>query len=163
MAPGSVNDIVVLWVGRRTAPELEALTADYARRVGRHLQLTEVRIRPAAGRQGDARRALAEEAAAARRHLRPGDTVVALDEHGRERTTEELAAWLAGRPRQGRTVFVIGSDLGLDRSLRDEADETMALSRLTLAHGLARLVLFEQLYRVCDLLSGGRYHRVSSG
>jgi len=158
-----VNGIVLLWVGRRAGAELEALTADYAKRVARHLPLAEIRIRPAAGRGADARRALAEEAAAVRRHLRPGDTVVALDEHGRERTTDELASWLAGRLRRGRTVFVIGSDLGLDRSLKKEAHETMAVSRLTFSHGLARLVLLEQLYRVLDLLAGGQYHRGSSG
>jgi 23S rRNA (pseudouridine1915-N3)-methyltransferase len=158
-----VNGIAVLWVGRRAAAELEALTDTYAKRVARHVPLAEVRIRPAAGRQADPRRALAEEAAAVRSHLRPGDTVVALDEAGRERTTDELASWLTGRLRQGRTVFVIGSDLGLDRSLKSEADETMAVSRLTLAHGLARLVLLEQLYRVLDLLTGGQYHRGCSG
>jgi 23S rRNA (pseudouridine1915-N3)-methyltransferase len=58
---------------------------------------------------------------------------------------------------------VIGSDLGVDSGLKSEADELFALSRLTLPHGLARLLLLEQLYRVCDLLAGGQYHRGSSG
>jgi 23S rRNA (pseudouridine1915-N3)-methyltransferase len=158
-----VNGILVAWVGRRAPAGLEELAADYGRRIARHIPLAEVRIRPAVGRQVDTRRALAEEAAAVRRHLRPGDAVVALDERGRERTTEEFASWLAGRLRLGRTVLVVGSDLGLDLSLKKEAVETLALSRLTLPHGLARLLLLEQLYRACDLLAGGQYHRGSSG
>lgn len=158
-----MNGILLVWVGRRTPAGLEELAAEYAKRVSRHLPLAEVRIRPAAGRQGDAPRALAEEAAAVRKHLRPGDTVVVLDERGRERTTEEMAGWLSERRRMGRTVFVIGSDLGIDLSLKNEANALFALSRLTLPHGLARVLLLEQLYRACDLLAGGQYHRGSSG
>jgi 23S rRNA (pseudouridine1915-N3)-methyltransferase len=158
-----VSGILVVWVGRRAPAGLEELAAEYAKRLSHHLPLTEVRVRPAPGRQGDARRALAEEAAAVRKHLRPGDTLVVLDERGRERTTEQLAGWLAERRRLGRTVFVIGSDLGLDSTLKNEADELFALSRMTLPHGLARLLLLEQLYRATDLLAGGQYHRGSLG
>lgn len=158
-----MNGILLVWVGRRAPAGLEELAAEYAKRVSRHVPLAEVRIRPAAGRQGDAPRALAEEAAAVRKHLRPGDTVVVLDERGRERTTEEMAGWLSERRRMGRTVFVIGSDLGIDLSLKNEANALFALSRLTLPHGLARVLLLEQLYRACDLLAGGQYHRGSSG
>jgi 23S rRNA (pseudouridine1915-N3)-methyltransferase len=60
-------------------------------------------------------------------------------------------------------VFVIGSDLGLDGGLKAGAHERFALSRLTLPHALARVVLLEQLYRACDLLAGGQYHRASLG
>jgi 23S rRNA (pseudouridine1915-N3)-methyltransferase len=158
-----VNGILLIWVGRRAPAGLEELAAEYAKRVSRHLALAEVRVRPAAGRQGDVRRALAEEAAAVRKHLRPGDTVVVLDERGRERTTEELAAWLSGRRHLGRAVFVIGSDLGVDLSLKKQASELFSLSRLTLPHALARVLLLEQLYRAGDLLVGGPYHRGSSG
>jgi 23S rRNA (pseudouridine1915-N3)-methyltransferase len=158
-----VNGILLVWVGRRAPAGLEELAAEYAKRVSRHLPLAELRIRPAAGRQGDAPRALAEEAAAVRKHLRPGDTVVVLDERGRERTTEEMAGWLSEQRRMGRMVFVIGSDLGIDLSLKNEANALFALSRMTLPHGLARVLLLEQLYRACDLLAGGQYHRGSSG
>ena len=158
-----MNGILLVWVGRRAPAGLEELAAEYAKRVSRHLPLAEVRIRPVAGRQGDAPRALAEEAAAVRKHLRPGDNVVVLDERGRERTTEEMAGWLSERRRMGRTVFVIGSDLGVDLSLKNEANALFALSRLTLPHGLARVLLLEQLYRACNLLAGGQYHRGSSG
>lgn len=153
----------MVWVGRRAPAGLEAAAAEYLKRISRHLPVTEARVRPATGRAGDAGRALGQEAAAVRKHLRPGDAVVVLDERGRERTTEELAGWLSERRLAGRTVFVIGSDLGVDPGLKSEADELFALSRLTLPHGLARLLLLEQLYRACDLLAGGRYHRGSSG
>ena len=158
-----MSEVVLIWVGRRAPEEWEALAGDYADRLVRRLTLTEIRVRPASGRRDDRRRALAGEAAAIRRHLRPADTVVALDEHGRERTTEELARWLAARLPLGRTVFLLGSDLGLDPSLKKEAAELLSLSRLTLPHALARVLLLEQLYRVCDLWAGGQYHRGDRG
>ncbi len=157
-----MSGVLVIWVGKRASKGFEELAAEYAGRISRHLPFAEVRVRPMAGRQ-DPRRTLAGEAAAIRRHLEPTDAVVALDEHGRERTTTALAAWLSGRRRHGRTVFVIGSDLGLDAELKAAAHELLALSRLTLPHQLARLVLLEQLYRACDLLAGGQYHRGALG
>jgi len=119
-------------------------------------------VRPAGGRDGDRGRALGEEAAALTSHLGEGDFVVALDEHGRERTTIELARLLSERMPTRRVVFILGSDLGLDPQVRTRADEVLALSRMTLPHHLARLLLCEQLYRALDLTAGGPYHRGSS-
>ena len=163
MAPRKLSRVVLVWVGRRAPDTLEALTSDYARRVARFLAFEQVRVPPAEGRAGDPRRALAREADAIRKHLEPSDTLVALDERGRERTTEELARWLDERSQVGRTAFVIGSDLGLDEELKAVAHERLALSRFTLPHQLARLVLLEQLYRASDLLAGGQYHRGDLG
>ncbi len=163
MATGRLSGVLLLWVGRRAPDPFEALADEFGARLARHLPFAAVRVRPASGRRGDPKRALAEEAAAVRNHLAPGDTVVALDEAGRERNTAELAAWLEARRRGGRTVFVIGSDLGLDSGLKADAHELLALSRLTLPHALARVVLLEQLYRACDLLAGGQYHRATVG
>ena len=157
-----MSGIVLVWVGRRAPEPYEALCGEYARRLARHLPFLEVRVQPAEGR-GDPRRALAKEAEKIRRHLSPDDAVVALDERGRERTTEELAHWLRDRTAARRVAFVVGSDLGLDAGLKDDAGEAVSLSRMTLPHHLARLVLLEQLYRACDLLAGGQYHRGDLG
>ena len=61
----------------------------------------------------------------------------------------------------GRDVaLVVGGADGLDPEFRKSADETLALSQLTLPHGLARLLLVEQLYRAASLQQGHPYHRV---
>ena len=159
MAPRQLSRVLLVWVGRRAPEPIETLTEDYARRVARFLHLSEIRVPPAEGRAGDPRRALAREGATILKHLEPSDTIVALDERGRERTTTELACWLEERSPAGRMAFVIGSDLGLDGELKAAAQERLALSRLTLPHHLARLLLLEQLYRASDLLAGGQYHR----
>jgi 23S rRNA (pseudouridine1915-N3)-methyltransferase len=149
----------VLWVGRTAPGPWEELAAGYARRLSRMATFTQVRVRPATGRAGDPHRALAEEAGRIRAHLKPGDLLVTVDERGVQRTTEELAGWLQESLGRRRVVLVVGSDLGLDPALRREARESLALSRLTLAHQLARVLVLEQLYRCLDLLGGGAYHR----
>jgi 23S rRNA (pseudouridine1915-N3)-methyltransferase len=158
-----MSGIVVLWVGRRAAAPWEELARTYARRIARHVELSDVRIRPATGRVTEPGRARAVEGDALRRHFSADDYVVALDERGREHGSEELASWLAQRRTHARRiVFVIGSDLGLDGGVKDRAVELLALSRLTLPHELARVLLLEQLYRSLDLAAGGCYHRGGS-
>lgn len=87
--------------------------------------------------------------------------MVALHEQGRERDSPGFAARMADLEDSGKpgAVFVIGSDLGLDRSVIERADETLSLSSMTLPHLLARLLLWEQLFRSTQILGGGAYHR----
>jgi 23S rRNA (pseudouridine1915-N3)-methyltransferase len=57
-------------------------------------------------------------------------------------------------------AFVVGSDLGLDPGLARTADRVVSLGPLTLPHRIARLVLWEQIFRATSILAGGRYHRL---
>jgi 23S rRNA (pseudouridine1915-N3)-methyltransferase len=154
-----VRGLLLLWFGRRGPDAVEQLADDYRGRIARFLPIAEQRLRPPAGRGADRAAVLGREAAEIRRHLSAGDQLVALDEGGRQMTTAELSAFLAEATRRGRVVFVVGSDLGLAGELRREARLELALSRLTLPHHLARVVLLEQLYRALDLAAGGPYHR----
>ena len=83
-----------------------------------------------------------------------GARLVALDERGRDLTTEQFARLLAGP-----TAFVIGGADGLSAALKDKADLLLRLSSLTLPHALAQVVLLEQLYRAATLRTGHPYHR----
>jgi 23S rRNA (pseudouridine1915-N3)-methyltransferase len=96
------------------------------------------------------------------RHLEPGWWLVALDERGSIRTSEAFAKSLQKRADRGveGILFVIGSDLGLDKDLVARADERLSLGPMTLPHLLARLLLWEQLFRSTSILGGGAYHRV---
>ena len=72
----------------------------------------------------------------------------------------ELSRLVATASDAGRElVFCIGGDEGLDASVRDRAWKIVALSRMTLPHRLARMVLLEQLYRAFTLLRGAPYHK----
>jgi 23S rRNA (pseudouridine1915-N3)-methyltransferase len=102
---------------------------------------------------------LAAEAARIRAACR-GAKVVALDERGQTWTTRMLADALARWRDDGQDVaFVIGSADGLAEEVKRGAAAVVALSALTLPHGLVRVVVAEQLYRVLSLLGGHPYHR----
>ena len=80
--------------------------------------------------------------------------VVALDERGKDLTTEQFARLL-----QQETAFVIGGPDGLDAKVKQDAALLLRLSSLTLPHALAQVVLLEQIYRAATLLTGHPYHR----
>ena len=89
-----------------------------------------------------------------------GYRIVALDERGAPWTTRVFAAQLARRQADGNDVaFVIGSADGLSPDIKARADAVVALSAMTLPHGLVRVLLAEQLYRAHSLLTGHPYHR----
>lgn len=158
-----MNGLLVVWVGKRPPEAMESLVEAYRQRVGRFMPCDDLRLRPAEGRGSDRGRVLAQEAGQIAARLQPPDVVVALDERGTEHSSEELARWLDACRQRARVVFVIGSDLGLDPGLVARAHLKLSLSRMTLPHQVARLVLWEQLFRACDLLAGGAYHRGGEG
>lgn len=93
------------------------------------------------------------------RMVQPGDTLVLLDEHGKEMRSTELAQWLE-RKRQTarRLLFVIGGPYGFSPDVYARANEKLSLSKLTFSHQMVRLVFAEQLYRACTIIKGEPYH-----
>jgi len=90
----------------------------------------------------------------------PAEQVVLLDERGRQFTSPELAARLGDWQSDGRDLcFVIGGPDGVSADCRDRANISWSLSKLTLPHGLARVLFAEQLYRAWSLQIGHPYHR----
>lgn len=152
--------LTLLAVGDRLPGWAATACADYLERLPRQAAVVTRTVRPErrAGQPAEViRRA---EAARLCDRMPPGSRVVALDEHGRQVTTRELAQLLAEWLASGRdTILVIGGADGLDDQLLARAELTLALSRLTLPHALARVVLAEQLYRAASLLHHHPYHR----
>ena len=156
--------IRVAWLGRQSASPYEREVETYRTRVHRRWPAEDRALRPSAGgREKDPERVLRLESEALLRNLESGWRLVALDESGRSRTSEEFARHLQKLADGGvdGLLFVIGSDLGLDKDLLGRADEKLCLSPMTLPHLVARLVLWEQLFRATSILGGGAYHRVS--
>lgn len=92
--------------------------------------------------------------------IRAYEQAVLLDERGKHLTSQALAARLAAWQTDGRDLcFIIGGPDGVSTACRERADFVLALSSLTLPHGLARVVLAEQLYRAWTMQSGHPYHR----
>ncbi len=92
--------------------------------------------------------------------LRPGDYLVALDEHGKQMTSEGLATFIQKRANESvkSLIFLIGGIYGLDASVLKRAKTVWSLSSLTFPHQLVRLILAEQVYRACTILNNEKYH-----
>src|SRR5262249_33362932 len=103
---------------------------------------------------------IAAEGEATLEKLSDRDVLVALDERGKELTSVELSQWIGRQQQSGCDLaFAIGGDEGLAPAVREKAALVLSLSRMTLPHRLARLVLLEQLYRAFTLLRGEPYHK----
>jgi 23S rRNA (pseudouridine1915-N3)-methyltransferase len=89
-----------------------------------------------------------------------GAYFVALDERGQEFTSHEFAALINGLLESGvrEIAFAIGGAMGLDESVPRKASRVIALSRWTVTHEMARLILLEQLYRAFTIIKGKTYH-----
>ena len=93
------------------------------------------------------------------KQIQPQDTVVLLDERGREPRSIELASWLEQKRNTARRlVFIIGGPYGFSPAVYQRANEQLSLSRLTFSHQMVRLVFTEQLYRACTIIKGEPYH-----
>jgi 23S rRNA (pseudouridine1915-N3)-methyltransferase len=150
----------VIAVGTRMPPWVRSACDEYLTRLRGSLAVALTEIEPASRRSHDAPQAIAREGERLLAALLPADHVIALDERGRELTTRELAGWLGGRMQQGEDLaFVIGGPDGLAAEVLARSNFILALSRLTLPHALARVLLAEQLYRAHCILANHPYHR----
>jgi 23S rRNA (pseudouridine1915-N3)-methyltransferase len=137
------------------APAVE----EYAKRLGRYVRFELVEV-PEARRHAGTPRAKEEEAETLLARLAERERVIALDERGEEETSAAFARRVGRWLERGQDVaLVVGGSDGLGDAVKARAAETIALSRMTLAHRLARLVLAEQLYRAFTILRGEPYHR----
>jgi 23S rRNA (pseudouridine1915-N3)-methyltransferase len=92
--------------------------------------------------------------------INPADFLVALDEKGKEMTSEGLANFIQQRATENtkNIVFLIGGAFGIDDSVIKRANLKWSLSQLTFPHQLVRLILAEQVYRACTILRNEKYH-----
>jgi 23S rRNA (pseudouridine1915-N3)-methyltransferase len=92
--------------------------------------------------------------------LEPDDYLVALDENGKQMTSEELATFIVNRTNQSakRLIFLIGGAYGLNENILQRANLTWSLSKLVFPHQLVRLILAEQIYRACTIIRNEKYH-----
>ena len=152
--------LTLLAVGDKMPAWAEAATAEYLKRLPRQARMTLVTVKPEKRASQSSDTLKAAEAARLLEKIPAGSRLVALDEHGKQVSTRELAELLTRWLEEGKdTVLVIGGADGLAPELLERAESKLALSRLTLPHALARVLLAEQIYRAVSLLHNHPYHR----
>jgi len=153
--------IHIIAIGNRMPDWVKAGYQEYAKRLPREYRLVLHEI--PAGRRAkgaDLRRLIEQEGQRQLSAVPPGARIVALDRSGKQLDTEALAAELKKRLASGEHLaLLIGGPEGLAPACLKQADESWALTRLTLAHPVVRVVLAEQLYRAWSIINNLPYHR----
>jgi 23S rRNA (pseudouridine1915-N3)-methyltransferase len=153
--------LTIISVGHKMPAWIQAGFREYVKRLPPEIKFELIELKPedrTSGKTVDKAKALEGERILAA--IPEGATVLVLDERGRVVTTQGLSVMLAGWMREAsHPVFVIGGADGLSEAVAERADKVLSLSALTLPHGLARVILAEQLYRACSILANHPYHR----
>lgn len=149
----------VVAIGKDRSGLFAPAVEEYAGRLARYVKFELVEV-PEARKHAGTPRAKDEEGEVLLTRLGARERVVLLDERGAEETStifaRRVGRWLEGAQ---DVALVIGGSDGLSDALRARGNETIALSRMTLPHRLARVVLLEQLYRAMTILRGEPYHK----
>jgi 23S rRNA (pseudouridine1915-N3)-methyltransferase len=149
-----------VWTGKTKDRRCAALLDDYLGRLKRFATIEVSELKEAAG-TADEKRVMFLESSKLLAAVERDDFVVLLDERGQQFSSTELADFMAARQRAGtkRLALVIGGFAGVSEEVKGRAQLKLALSRLTLTHELARVLLAEQIYRAYTLLAGLPYHK----
>ena len=149
----------LIWVGKTKNEHIRALVEEYLQRLKRFVrcEVTELERSTAKG----VIEGIEDESQRILSALRTDALTIVLDVEGREWSSPALAAevekWqIAGRK---EVAFIIGGHQGVSAAVLKRADLRWSLSRLTLTHEMARILLVEQLYRAYTIVQGLPYHK----
>lgn len=154
--------VVIAAVGHKMPAWIESGFGEYTKRMPADCRIVLKEIKPVE-RSGSktAETAMALERARIEATIPKGARIIALDEHGKDLTSVQLAQKLTQWQQDGGdVVFVIGGADGLDAEFKQKADMMIRISSLTLPHGMVRVLLAEQLYRAWSITQNHPYHRV---
>lgn len=148
-------------IGKTTDKRMETLIDEYVQRINHYISFEIIVIPELKNAKNlSFEQQKSEEAELLKRQLQPGDYLVLLDEHGRERRSVEFAQWMQKRmtaaPR--RLVFVVGGPYGFAPEIHKMAQEEISLSLMTFSHQMIRLLFTEQVYRAMTIIRGEPYH-----
>jgi len=148
----------IIWTGKTRDARLRALIDDYAERLSHFVrcEVTELRELGRSDKTG-----IDKETKRISDRLRPGSLTVLLDADGAEWTSQQLADQVRNWEGQGvkEVAFVIGGPNGFAGDFKTSVNKRWSLSRLTLTHEMARVLLFEQLYRAYTIIHGLPYQK----
>ncbi len=148
-------------VGKLSQPFLRAGVAEYTGRIQRYIAFNRQELKEAkSGSKADPKMIREQEGEGILARVPAGSFFIALDEQGRNFSSEELSGFLGRHMLQGTAelLFAIGGAYGLSSAVKERADLLLSLSTMTLTHQMAQLLLLEQLYRGFTILRNEPYH-----
>lgn len=151
--------ISVIWPGRTRERNLARLEDDYLKRIRRFHAVERQVFKEAKG--SDPRRKTIQEGEVFLGRIGHGDHVIAMSEDGQLMDSREFAMFLEKQMTYGtrNLAFLVGGENGFSKPVTERADTVLSLSRLTLTHEWARVLLLEQIYRAFTLIRNVPYQR----
>ncbi|MBP5798885.1 MAG: 23S rRNA (pseudouridine(1915)-N(3))-methyltransferase RlmH [Prevotella sp.] len=147
-------------VGKTNDKHFQAGISDYAERISHYMPFDIVTIPELRNTKSlSEEQQKTAEGELILKQIQTSDTVVLLDEHGKELRSVDFARWLSQKQQTARRlVFVIGGPYGFSPDVYARANEKLSLSQMTFSHQMVRLIFTEQLYRACTIIKGEPYH-----
>ena len=148
-----------IWVGKTKNEQMSALIDEYLKRLSRFVRCEIKEVNAAAGRTP--RAGIEDEGRRIKGALHRDGLTVLLDVKGHEWSSPELAAEIERWQMSGtkEVAFIIGGQDGVSAEIAARADLRWSLSRLTLTHEMARVLLLEQIYRAYTIIHGWPYQK----
>ncbi len=153
--------IKIIALGKFKEKAFLELEKEYLKRMGPYAKIQVVELPEIPyHRNNDMERVKEKEAEKIIKQLPEDGIIILLEEKGIVRNSSDFAQFLERTGGLNKElVFVIGSGIGLHSSLKSYSNYSISLSPLTFPHNMARVILEEQLYRACTILSGKDYHK----
>ncbi len=151
-----------VWIGKTRSRDLLHLEDRYLRRLKRFFPVERSTVPELKKKDPRQRKSqMSREAELINSKMSPGTFLIVLDETGEQMTSRQLSRFLSDQVTRGISdlTFLVGGHLGIPEAVRTRANQTLSLSKMTLPHELARLVLLEQTYRAATILTGMPYHK----
>lgn len=153
--------IKVIALGKFKEKAYKELEAEFLKRLSSFAKIKIVELPEVGyGKNQDIEKTKEQEAEKIVKQLPKDGIVILLEEKGTLRNSKDFSVFLERTGGLGKElVFVIGSGVGLHSSLNQYSNYTISLSPLTFPHNMARVILEEQIYRACTILTGKEYHK----
>ncbi len=153
--------VKLILTGKTDKTYLREGVDDYKSRIARRIPF-KLSVLPAAKKTGKTKQETVTEKEGEKilSQIDAGDFVILLDEKGGQLSSIEFAGLIEKKMAEGKKniIFVIGGPYGFHEKVRQRAQMTLSLSKMTLSHQIARLIFMEQLYRAITIIKGEPYH-----
>ena len=152
----------ILWIGKTKSAPIKVMVEDYLKRIRRFTPCDTREVRDLSRIQS--RRTadlIAAEGEEIIRHLPQSGHIVALEENGKQFSSEDFSRWMESEQNTGtrEITFVIGGPEGLSRTIAQRAHLVLSLGKMTWTHEMCRVLLLEQIYRVLCIMHKIPYHK----
>ncbi len=155
-------NIKIIWTGKTKNSPIRSLTTDYLARIRAMVPCDVVEIRDLSKARGlRGTELIMAEGAEILRFLPDTGRTVALDERGKQFSSEEFAGWFESEQMKGtrEVAFVVGGHEGMDSRVAGRAHLKLSLGKMTWTHELCRVLLLEQIYRAFSIMRKIPYHK----